>query len=986
MKQNVDNLLFSEDEFNEVVIPPIISSEEKLDSEMDKQFTLDIQKDFPLLSAEKIVNVVVVTFQNIQKQVNLDASAVGNEVVKEIITGGQQSTSNSGKMQIFANKFQVLRNMVEEQNDSGPSTSVAGNGKDKSIGRITKNKNTKLIPNVTTRKQEASTHPKVKVKGNSITDLKLPGMCRTIIHNSAHGKKANIWLFWHVSLAAPTVISITKQAITVAIGNVMVTGVHAYCLTINRRELWEELAELSSKNCPWLVIGDFNVVLINAEKKGGRRPLRVSIQDFRECLDVCKLMQASRSGIFFSWCNNKAGKKRIICDLDKYFVNVKWLELHDGWSYKVGNRGVSDHEALLGSVVGILKPQNVPFRFKQSVKIWNWEIFGDLKKKVQSAEKDVLNASLLSDADPENITLLNELVTARGRQEMAEQQYNELMQAKSRVKWVKGGGSNTAFFHVNMKIRQAQNTIVEMEDKNGTVVTDQRILANMLVEHFQNKFKTQAVDLTGSIFNVIPKILTEEDNTILDDVPTNIETKNVVFGMDANSSPGPDGFPGSFFKFAWEIVGEDMIKVIQYCWRCRFIPKGLNSNFLFLLPKVKGAKRVDQFRPIGLANFSFKVITRIITTRLSRVVNQLVSSQQGAFIKGKTIHEKIVMASELINKMNIKKRDELGINWLKVLFTSARISVLINGGPCGFFEVSRGLRQGDPLSPTLFVLAEEVLSRNLIQMVKEGKIQAMVQRHGVKPSHLLFADDIFVFCNGHKKSLDKLMELLMSYQSASGQVINKQKSKFFVGGTTDSKRKKITDQMQMELSEFPDKYLDVILGPGRVKVHQVWGVVEMIYPVYTMFVYKWPKVIIHECERIIRNFLWTGDPSEKKLVTVKWEEINAQIAEGGLGLRRLEVINKALLMTLLWRILTEDEEWTRFMKDKFMNKNGEWIQSYKQSSIWPGLILVIHDVNEGSRWLVRNGKHISVWMDKWVYEYTLAEKYPDNTFIQQHKD
>ncbi|XP_026428402.1 uncharacterized protein LOC113324298 [Papaver somniferum] len=203
-------------------------------------------------------------------------------------------------------------------------------------------------------------------------------------------------------------------------------------------------------------------------------------------------------------------------------------------------------------------------------------------------------------------------------------------------------------------------------------------------------------------------------------------------------------------------------------------------------------------------------------------------------------------------------------------------------------------------------------------MVQTGKIQAMVNKGGCQPSHLMFADDIFMFSNGHKKTLQNLMELLDKYQKASCQVVNKEKSKCFVGGVSDLRRNEIENALQMEVSIFPDKYLRVILNPGRVKTHQVWGMVEMMQnmlagwmgkllafsarltlvkyvlcsmPIYIMSVYKWPKSVILTCERIIRNFLWSGDPNVKKLVTVKWDQVNASIEEGGLGLRRLEVMN-----------------------------------------------------------------------------------------------
>ncbi|XP_026378716.1 uncharacterized protein LOC113273167 [Papaver somniferum] len=173
---------------------------------------------------------------------------------------------------------------------------------------------------------------------------------------------------WNAFLYTPSVISSTRQAITVQVGDVFIIGIHVAYLTIDRRSLWEELAQLSELIAPWLVIGDFNMVLNNDEKKGGRNPLRISMQEFRDCLESCNLIQAPRSGIKFSWCNNRLGKKMILCDLDKAFFNIKWLEKYDGWCYKVGIRGTYDHGALLGGS-SVLKPSNTPFRYQY---VWSF--------------------------------------------------------------------------------------------------------------------------------------------------------------------------------------------------------------------------------------------------------------------------------------------------------------------------------------------------------------------------------------------------------------------------------------------------------------------------------------------------------------------------------------------------------------------------------------------------------------------------------------
>ncbi|XP_026453688.1 uncharacterized protein LOC113355121 [Papaver somniferum] len=358
--------------------------------------------------------------------------------------------------------------------------------------------------------------PKIRTSRNYVKNLRLPGMNQMVIHNAFNGSKANIWLFWHDSISTPNVISTTTQAITVKVGEVLVTGIHAACLTVDRRQLWDELVKIQDMNMPCLIIGDFNVVLSSDEKIGGRRPLRIGMKEFRECLNSCELIQAPKTGIKYSWCNNRVGKKRILCDLDKDFFNVKWLEKFDGWQYKVGTRGTSDHDPIMGKAVEIPKPKNIPFRyqtvwtshpdfinvikssweesvtgnpafvfmaklkrFKEFIKKWNWEVFSDLRVKMTQAEEEVEKAAMVSDTNPENIELLNVLITARRKQEIVAQQFNELLRTKARVKW----------------------------------------------------------------------IISEEDNMFLDAIPSTAEIKEAVYGMDANNSPGPDGFPGSFAYF-----------------------------------------------------------------------------------------------------------------------------------------------------------------------------------------------------------------------------------------------------------------------------------------------------------------------------------------------------------------------------------------------------------------------------------------------------
>lgn len=104
----------------------------------------------------------------------------------------------------------------------------------------------------------------------------------------------------------------------------------------------------------------------------------------------------------------------------------------------------------------------------------------------------------------------------------------------------------------------------------------------------------------------------------------------------------------------------------------------------------------------------------------------------------------------------------------------------------------------------------------------------------------------------------------------------------------------------------------------------------------------------------------------RKTVTLKWDKVYSPLEEGGLGIRRLDIINKALLMKLVWKVQQGEEVWALFFQSKFKKKNREWITYYRESSIWTGLRSVMNDVEENSRWLVGDGKNIDVWEDAWI--------------------
>lgn len=315
------------------------------------------------------------------------------------------------------------------------------------------------------------------------------------------------------------------------------------------------------------------------------------------------------------------------------------------------------------------------------------------------------------------------------------------------------------------------------------------------------------------IDTVIPSCVTEDDNRLLTKLPSREEVKNAVFSMNGSGAPGPDGFGGSFYHTYWDIIADDVFNSVSQFFIQGWLLPNLNSNLVVLIPKFPGADRIENYRPIALANFQFKIITKVLADRLACIAPKILSENQRGFIRERHISDCICIASEAINmldkkifggnlalKIDIKKAfdtldwnfllqvlqsfgfDSKFCSWVKVILNSAKLSFSVNGRPVGYFNCKRGVRQGDPLSPLLFCIAEDVLSRALLLLVQNGSILPMAGPKGFStPSHVLYADDILIFCRGTRSNLLHIKHLLDKYGEASGQLISPNKCKFYAG-------------------------------------------------------------------------------------------------------------------------------------------------------------------------------------------------------------
>jgi hypothetical protein len=335
--------------------------------------------------------------------------------------------------------------------------------------------------------------------------------------------------------------------------------------------------------------------------------------------------------------------------------------------------------------------------------------------------------------------------------------------------------------------------------------------------------------------------------------------------------------------------------------------------------------------------------------------------------------------------------------------SSSWFSVVMNGTSKGFFKACRGLRQGDPLSPYLLILVEEVFSRLLRKKVQDGTIGHYLQpRKGPLISHLLYADDMVIFSTGRKKDVRSILEVLDIYAQWSGQVVNASKSSiFFSNRIPDSRHQELIRISGFSIGNFPTRYLGVPIFPGRVKAWYFEDLLVKIYkkiegwkmrylsagarlllikhvlsslPVHLLSVLPVPKQIFGKINRLFSTFFWGASEGRPKRKWVSWDSVCRPVDEGSVRIRNIMDVYSSLQSKFSWKFLSEDTLWSRFFKAKYVkNQHISLVDSSKGSRFWKVLINSVPLVIDKSVWHVKDG-NLYFWRDKWMDSGPICQK------------
>ncbi|XP_031099793.1 uncharacterized protein LOC116003991 [Ipomoea triloba] len=410
---------------------------------------------------------------------------------------------------------------------------------------------------------------------------------------------------------------------------------------------------------------------------------------------------------------------------------------------------------------------------------------------------------------------------------------------------------------------------------------------------------------------------------------------------------------------------------------------------------------MSDLRPIALCNVLYKILAKALANRIKPLLNSLISNSQSVFVPNRLITDNLLLAYESHHYLNRKTQGNTGYVSMKIDMSKAydRYKVSLEGKELGPIVPRRGLRQGDPLSPYLFILVMEGLSAMISMEIKNNGIHGIkVARGAPEVSHLFFADDYLLFCRANSFEANVMKATLAEFSLASRQHINYNKSSLMFSKNVDSlTREVVCEVMGISEGSHSGRYLGLPSLVGRSK-NQILGFIRQkvisrikswnnnfllkagrevliknvlhAIPTFAMSIFLLPVETCNGIELAMNKFWWKGDvDSNRGINWKKWQDLCKPKSFGGMGFRKIREFNIALLGKQAWRFIQfPDSLVSRVFKAKYFN-NTSFLEAKlgsNSSFVWRSIMEAQPIMKANCRWRVGDGHSINIWKDPWI--------------------
>ncbi|GKV02020.1 hypothetical protein SLEP1_g14507 [Rubroshorea leprosula] len=749
-----------------------------------------------------------------------------------------------------------------------------------------------------------------------------------------------------------------------------------------KARLWEELGTMvMEKGGCWMIAGDFNAIRCPKERRG-RTGVCPEMEEFNVFIESTKLVDIRLANRRFTWYRPDGSS---MSRLDRFLMTEEMYSLGCEWVQQGMKRTISDHCAVIlktriadwgprpfrvldawqqhpdfkNAVEGKWRGMEVEgyagYRCKQKLKMlkeflkgWNRDVFGDMEAQFEMAT--VLVEKI--DRRNEDFDLEEFEVSQRhdGVQEIWDilRKKEAIWRQKSRCNWVRMGDANTRFFHKIANGRRAQNNILGISC-DGRWVEEPTLVKREKKEWLERPFSTE-------------------------------EIEEGLRGCEGTKAPGPDGYNFNFIKFAWSILKEDFVSFFNEFHSNGRLVRGLNSSFLTLIPKKNNPIELKDYRPINLIRCVYKLLAKVLANRLKAVLSEIISETQSAFLGGRQLADSVLALNEVVDEIKKSKqkafvfkadfakaydcvdwafldwmmeRFGFGVRWrgwIMECLSTAKVSVLVNGSPTEEFEIGKGLRQGDPLSPFLFLMVGEGLHGLIRKSEEEGLFRGVeVGKKGLVVSLLEFADDTVILGKADGENVFMVKAVLRWFELMSGLRINFSKSSVYGFNVSTRWLNGMACSLRCGVGKTPFLYLGLPIGGG---------------------------------------FCGGGAGLSRKIPWVKWDVVCGNKAQGGLGVSDLRRKNWALLGKWWFRFGDGvGSLWKRVVREKYYEGRCEVditaISNLRVSKVWKDIISIggrsvrlRNMLGNGFRWEVGCGSRVGFWREKWAGDNSLRDLCP----------